>query len=96
MNDIEQELKKLRRSAPSDQLDVRVARSLASRSGPLSRPIPLWACAAACAACLIIGWLGHRRGDAGGSPAIVAPTAATPERPARLSPFIGCRFADSN
>ena len=59
MNDLEQRLRSLRRGPVPASLDRRVEASLRAHgragAGLASRPVPLWACAAACLAFLVAG-----------------------------------------
>lgn len=103
MNDVENELKKMSRTAASRDLDARVQATLNSPPSPLARPVPLWACAAACLACLAAGWLLRTAPSPAATPHLSSPA---PVATARLvcsvdttihlpaSPFIGRRFAD--
>ena len=104
MNDLEHELRRQPLARPSTALDARVAASLRASSVRYARPVPLWACAAACLVCLGAGWVLRAPAPAAAQPARVlreTPTArlelicradAGEGRP--LSPFVGRRFAE--
>ena len=103
MNDLEQELKRLPRSAPPATLDVRVTATLQRPAPSLARPVPLWVCAAACVLCLAAGWTLRRPAEA--TPVSTAEPATTSTRVQLIcraeaastlpaSPFVGRRFAD--
>lgn len=105
MNDLERELKLRPRSQPSPALNARVHATLQTPSAPFARPVPLWACAAACVLCLATGWI--VRPTQGDAPVVTPNTVMDPPvANVRLvcnadttlhlptSPFMGRRFAD--
>ena len=105
MNDIEHELQQQPRARTSAALDARVQTSLRGPAATFARPVPLWACAAACLLCLASGWMVRPvRVDV---PAVTPSAVMDPpvanvrlvcnaETTVHLpeSPFIGRRFAD--
>lgn len=102
MNDIEQDLKRTRRAAPSDALDARVQRTLTRPAGALSRPVPLWACALLVVLGVLSGGVIFRHPTpepvhvilpAPSEARVVLVASADAGLPS--SPFIGRRFVES-
>ena len=61
MKDIEDQLKALTPTKPSRQFEGRMAQLFASATAtspraPLTKPVPLWACAVACAVFAFVGY----------------------------------------
>lgn len=105
MNDLEQDLQQLPRTKAPSSLDARVHATLRGPSVTYARPVPLWACAAACLLCLVTGWMVRpaRIDQPVVTPSVVVdpPTAnvrlvcnADTTIHLTSSPFMGRRFAD--